>query len=336
MSFPPFVAHGVETGTQEVAVYHCQSLAGPDIYLIDTPGFDDVNRSDVDVLRAIAKWLAESYSYEIKLNGVIWFGRITDTRVGSLDLRHMRMFEALCGKDYLKNVVLGTTMWDIVDEKVGSTREAQLLDVSTFWGWMYKHGAKVVRHTNDVPCARKILGMFLPQQSAVLDIQKEIIMENRNLVDTTAGREVDRALASTRVQYEQRLTELREIRERLEKSSKAEDRALGMQLAHESDELIRQIQQLQAQVGRLNDDMDLNLMTTDDGHRAFDFSMEQFNVEHDVDEHHSIGNNTEERKEFGHDMGEQHHIGRKVAYSFPRRVYRKLTRKHPISVRSPE
>ena len=39
-------------------------------------------------------------------------------------LKNLRMFEELCGKDALKNVILTTTMWDEVDEETGLARES--------------------------------------------------------------------------------------------------------------------------------------------------------------------------------------------------------------------
>jgi predicted GTPase len=50
------IGHGLESCTakiQEVDV----DLDGKVVTLIDTPGFDDTNRSDTDILEAIAKYL---------------------------------------------------------------------------------------------------------------------------------------------------------------------------------------------------------------------------------------------------------------------------------------
>ena len=57
-------------GTQNVRFY---SFIRKDtvVYLVDTPGFDDTNVSDVDVLRELASWLKESYTEDIKLDGII-------------------------------------------------------------------------------------------------------------------------------------------------------------------------------------------------------------------------------------------------------------------------
>ena len=46
-------------------------------------------------------------------------------------LKNLQMFEELCGKDALKNVILTTTMWDEVDEETGLAREEQLKNI--YW-----------------------------------------------------------------------------------------------------------------------------------------------------------------------------------------------------------
>ena len=45
-------------GTSEVQLSEEFTLNGRRVVLIDTPGFDDVNSSDTDVLRLITKFLA--------------------------------------------------------------------------------------------------------------------------------------------------------------------------------------------------------------------------------------------------------------------------------------
>lgn len=59
-------------GTQEVGIYKCKWSPSIDIYLVDTPGFDDTNRSDTDVLKAIATWLTKSYAKDVRLNGILY------------------------------------------------------------------------------------------------------------------------------------------------------------------------------------------------------------------------------------------------------------------------
>lgn len=111
-------------------MYHF-TLRGVRIWLIDTPGFDDTNRSDTVVLGDIAFWLANAYSRNMQLAGIIYLHRITDVRMQGSALRNLRMFKELCGRDELRAVILATTHWthgegNSVPEEVGRARVEEL------------------------------------------------------------------------------------------------------------------------------------------------------------------------------------------------------------------
>lgn len=113
-------------------MYSCDYNQSITVYLIDTPGFDDTNRTDAAVLRALADWLTHSFIKAIKLNGVIY--RITDLRMLGAAKRYLYMFRKLCGEDALTNVVLATTMWELIDPVVGAKREKELINGPDLWG----------------------------------------------------------------------------------------------------------------------------------------------------------------------------------------------------------
>ena len=52
------VGTGLESCTAEVKLANEFTLDGRAVTLVDTPGFDDTSRSDVDVLKMIAAFLA--------------------------------------------------------------------------------------------------------------------------------------------------------------------------------------------------------------------------------------------------------------------------------------
>lgn len=133
-------------GTNTVDVYPCQISNSQTVYLIDTPGFDDTNRSDNEVLSELASWLTASYKASIKLSGIIYLHRITDVRMQGSAKKNLFMFKKLCGPDALSNVILATTMWEQVTEDVGVAREKELMSTPDFWGWMVGKGSQVYRH----------------------------------------------------------------------------------------------------------------------------------------------------------------------------------------------
>jgi hypothetical protein len=51
------IGHGLESCTDKVEVTPAFDFEGYKIVLIDTPGFDDTNRSEKDILNEISKWL---------------------------------------------------------------------------------------------------------------------------------------------------------------------------------------------------------------------------------------------------------------------------------------
>ncbi|CAM1505055.1 Fc.00g106920.m01.CDS01 [Cosmosporella sp. VM-42] len=91
------VGHSLESCTQNIGIYQCRWSSDVDIYLVDTPGFDDTTRSDTDVLKDIATWLTNSYQKDLKLSGIMYLHRITDHRMVGSAKKNLFMFKKLCG-----------------------------------------------------------------------------------------------------------------------------------------------------------------------------------------------------------------------------------------------
>src|SRR5205809_696574 len=81
------------------------------VHLVDTPGFNDTNKSDTDTLNEIAVWLAMTYRADVRLTGIVYLHRISDNRMTGSAVHNLNMFKKLCGDDCLPNVTLATTMW---------------------------------------------------------------------------------------------------------------------------------------------------------------------------------------------------------------------------------
>jgi hypothetical protein len=54
--------HGLKSCTAEIRSYRCQHTDGSEsnVVLVDTPGFDDTEIKDADILAGIAEWLKKS------------------------------------------------------------------------------------------------------------------------------------------------------------------------------------------------------------------------------------------------------------------------------------
>ena len=190
-------------------------LNGVRVWLLDTPGFDDTNRLDSVVLKDIAYWLAGAYTKKVQLAGILYLHRITDVRMQGSALRNLRLFNELCGSNNLKSVVLATTHWThqegkSVPESVGQARVKELEDTKEFWGGMIDRGSRVVKHDGSKASATRIVSDLVNRHDHVtLDIQKQLVDEKRNLLETDAGQALRRELVDERKRSEARLVELK-------------------------------------------------------------------------------------------------------------------------------
>lgn len=83
---------------------------GRRIHLIDTPGFNDTNRSDIEILGVLASWLGASYGNGVRIHGLIILHPISDNRVSGSSMRSIAMIKAICGFESYANVVIATRM----------------------------------------------------------------------------------------------------------------------------------------------------------------------------------------------------------------------------------
>jgi len=103
--------YGLFIGTQEPKIAPFK-LDGRAIDLLDTPGFDDETRSDVEILEQLAKWMAEQgYLKKNQLDGIILLQPITAHRVGGTERKRTRLLKNILGEDAF-NHIIATTMWE--------------------------------------------------------------------------------------------------------------------------------------------------------------------------------------------------------------------------------
>ncbi|KAJ5729238.1 uncharacterized protein N7483_003746 [Penicillium malachiteum] len=212
----------LQSCTQEVQVYLCKNLESHiNVYLVDTPGFDDTNRKDTDILKDIAAWLTKTYKESIRLGGILYLHRISDNRIGGCAYRNLIMFKKLCGPDGIKNVIFLSTFWEKVDPTEGDAREKALEDKDEFWGYFVKQGARVQRHLNTEDSAMAAIKNFIPIDATneppneiKLAIQTEMVDSGKDLDQTSAGQELQSELQKERDKMQQELNNTaREIRE---------------------------------------------------------------------------------------------------------------------------
>lgn len=178
---------------------------------MDTPGFDDSNRPDQEILRELSSWLTKTYKNDVRLSGIVYLHRVTDPRFGGTARRNLSMFKKLCGSSNLGAVVLATTFWSRVDPAMGQAREQELSSSETYWGGMVANGSRVLRHDSEAKSGEEIIRYLLGRnQQPTLAIQDEMVNQGKDLRETGAGVEVQAEMEKLRHKYERQLTELRE------------------------------------------------------------------------------------------------------------------------------
>ena len=201
--------------------------------LIDTPGFDDSNRTDSEILTQISRVLAAQYEAGVSLKGVIYLHRITDTRYQGASVKTLNIFRKICGQMALKNVLLVTTRWHEVDEALGANRENELRQ--KFWAYMLNNGSTMKRFYGDKDSATAITSQLMSKRGIVLEIQRELVVERKTLNQTVAGSFVSEDLSELKKDLQQQLNDLDVERQHLREIDRAAKRQ--MQKDKERDEL---------------------------------------------------------------------------------------------------
>ncbi|KAF2174954.1 hypothetical protein K469DRAFT_684828 [Zopfia rhizophila CBS 207.26] len=241
------IGHSLESCTTKVKGYMIRSTSGQNIYLIDTPGFDDTQISNVDLLQKIASALITMYAdNDIRFGGLIYMHRITDQRVAGSSLKSLRIFENICGEENFPNIVLVTTMWNLLGPrngyKMGEDRETTLKMKDEFFGKMVAGGAKMMRDDGDQASADDIIKYISRQKSRVVTaIQREIVDGKRHLGETAVGQLLHGDLTQARRRYEM---EREELEEALEEAIRDQDDNLKLAISdqkRETEERIRQM-----------------------------------------------------------------------------------------------
>ncbi|KAG8800222.1 Translocase of chloroplast, partial [Serendipita sp. 400] len=150
------VGHDIESCTAKVALINAEDpIHGRQAVLVDTPGFDDTYKSDIEILTMIAEFLVRTYKTGLVLDTILYLHRISDIRMTGSLLKNLKIFVNLCGIQSMPNVVIVTTMWSNVDAQQGETREQELKN--KMWFNMIEKGCNVKKFDGTYRSALEIL-----------------------------------------------------------------------------------------------------------------------------------------------------------------------------------
>jgi hypothetical protein len=123
-------------------------------------------------------------------------------------MRSLRMFRKLVGDKALSNVVLTTSHWSRVSEQEGTRREADLKEI--FWKDIVSRGATLARYSGDQQSGLALLDMLINKSRVVLEIQRELVDEVKELIDTAADHAVNEELIKLQKKYEEDLNKVKQ------------------------------------------------------------------------------------------------------------------------------
>jgi hypothetical protein len=182
------------------------------------------------------------YEKGLKLCGVIYIQRITDTRMSGSSRKSLEILEAICGTTTSANITFVTTMWDKLgpdSETVGGERMQEMKRL--FLANFIAKGARVEQHTGTATSAKDIVNRVLSgNHHILLEIQREMEMQNLNLDQTAVGKILQHDLQRQQKEFD---AELVEIEQQLVEAQQANDRAaiemLTEDVARQKEQILR-------------------------------------------------------------------------------------------------
>ncbi|KAJ2926300.1 hypothetical protein H1R20_g10794, partial [Candolleomyces eurysporus] len=220
-------------------------LDGRRIILFDTPGFDDTNKTEREILAIITFELEKQYRKGRTLHGIIYVHRISDLRVGGLAKTYFRIFRKLCGDPFLQNVIIMTNLWSrLPSELEGHRRADELASLDDFFKPAIAQGAVMMHHMQDtVDSAHGILRQILKNHPRALSIQEEIVDQGKTITETGAGMALDEKLALLAQQYERKLKEQFEAAEEARREKDEETRQEQLEEAERVRQLLEKLEE---------------------------------------------------------------------------------------------
>ncbi|KAF7970679.1 hypothetical protein HWV62_23274 [Athelia sp. TMB] len=184
------IGHALSSQTTEIrTVRYMHPEDNHPVIFVDTPGFDDTLKSDIEILCEIATWFVKALA-------------------GS-PLKNLNMFANMCGQESMPRVVLGTTMWTEVVTATGERRENEL--EKTFWADMITQGCRMVRFGDSYESAWDMIGTLATQGYA---LASETVDGKKRSKEIAAGlnlnQELEKLIAEQREavrQLEQRVVQ---------------------------------------------------------------------------------------------------------------------------------
>ncbi|KAF9032044.1 P-loop containing nucleoside triphosphate hydrolase protein [Panaeolus papilionaceus] len=155
-------SHLLEGCTQSISIYVVENVtsvpySGQRIYIVDVPGFGDTKISEMSIVVMIRKFMRDMGITNI--GRILYFTPINGVRLPGSQRRMLKTFQDMTGIETEGNIMIVTTMWDILSGESSMQRAQrnfeQLQDV--VWKDYIQNGCLIVRFDNNVESALCIL-----------------------------------------------------------------------------------------------------------------------------------------------------------------------------------
>lgn len=167
---------------------------GTEFSIIDTPGLQDDPAKNFAVIKQMAIELETQTpgNPEPRVNGAIYFHRITGKTFTRSDRICLNIFEAICGERFYPRVACLTTMWDDIEDDKKKFFDSLSKELKTDYMSFCGRGTGVfdLKGDSDVDRLLKTFSQARDRDTE-LQLEKEIRkLSSRRYMKTTAGRKV--------------------------------------------------------------------------------------------------------------------------------------------------
>ncbi|KAL0635295.1 hypothetical protein Q9L58_005783 [Maublancomyces gigas] len=183
----PIVDDGLESCTTTPIIYET-TIDNKMILLLDTPGFDDSEQTNLDILKEIVSnlYVFALRPTEVEVRGLIFLHDITETRLSGSQRMTWQILKAICGEGSMKNVLVGTTQWSSEGDRRFQNEEKRERELhGKHWNGIHKSSRVVY---GDKENALQIIRDLLVKPPVLLLVQAEMINPPHTVEATTAGR----------------------------------------------------------------------------------------------------------------------------------------------------
>lgn len=140
---------------------------------------------------------------------MIYIHKVYGGPKNGIPYKNFRMFRQLCGDDTLQKVAIVMNMWGDVTFEIGGAHKALLASQEMFKPVVDK-GALFLCHDNTTESAHSILRQIIENgHSRLLQIQRELVDEQKDISETGAGAGLDEELM-LQIQHRREMQTLRD------------------------------------------------------------------------------------------------------------------------------